>query len=97
MEKFAVLSVDSLGIAHSDRATGTNRDSPDMDSGLLAFWHLGPHHVAGLKAEPLWPVAKNRIAATAPKRPATRNRPAAREKQASPLLRARHQLFLAFV
>jgi hypothetical protein len=49
MEKFAGLGVDSVGIAHSERAAGTNRDSPNVDSGLLACWHFGSHHVAGPK------------------------------------------------
>jgi hypothetical protein len=46
MEKFAVFGVDSVGIAHSERAAGPNGG---VDPGLLAFWHFGPHHVAGLK------------------------------------------------
>jgi hypothetical protein len=50
MAKFAVFGVDSVGIAHSERAARTNRDSPDVDPSLLVFWHFGPHHVAGLKA-----------------------------------------------
>jgi hypothetical protein len=47
MEKIAVLGVESVGIAHPERAAGTNGDSPGVDCGC--FWHLGPHHVAGFK------------------------------------------------
>jgi hypothetical protein len=34
MEKFAVLGVDSVGIAHSERAAGTNRDAPNLVAAL---------------------------------------------------------------
>jgi hypothetical protein len=50
MEKFAVLGVDSLGIAHSERAAATNRDTSNVGPGLLACWHLGSQHVASLEA-----------------------------------------------
>jgi hypothetical protein len=50
MEKFAVLGVDSVGIAHSQRAAATNRGTSKVGSGVVACWHLGSHHVAGLEA-----------------------------------------------
>jgi hypothetical protein len=49
MEKFAVLGVGSVGMAHSERAAATNRDT-NVVPGLVACWHLGPHHVAGSEA-----------------------------------------------
>jgi hypothetical protein len=52
MEKFAVLGVDSVGIAHSQRAAATNRDTSNVGPGRLACWDLGSHHVAGLEASP---------------------------------------------
>jgi hypothetical protein len=36
MEKFAVLGVVSVDIAHSESAAATNGDSPDVDCGLFA-------------------------------------------------------------
>ena len=50
MEKFAVLGADSVGIAHSERAAATNRDTSNVGPGLLACWHLGSHNIAGLEA-----------------------------------------------
>jgi hypothetical protein len=50
MEKFAVLGVDSLGIAHSQRAAATDRKTSNVVPDRLACWHLGSHHVAGLEA-----------------------------------------------
>jgi hypothetical protein len=38
---------DAIGIAHFERAAGTNHGSPDLDCGPFAFSRLGPHHVAG--------------------------------------------------
>jgi hypothetical protein len=50
MEKFAVLGIDWVGIAHSQRAAATNRDTSNVVPGFLAGWHLGSRHVAGLEA-----------------------------------------------
>jgi hypothetical protein len=55
-----MLGVDAVGSANSERAAGANGDSPDVDCGLLAVGHLGPHRVTC------------RTAATPSKRPASR-------------------------
>jgi hypothetical protein len=47
MERFAVLGVDCVGIADSERAAGTNGDSSHRRPSCL--WHLGSHYVAGLQ------------------------------------------------
>jgi hypothetical protein len=40
MEKFAALGVDAVGIAHSQKAAATNRDTFNVGPGRLARWHL---------------------------------------------------------
>jgi hypothetical protein len=49
-ETFAGLVVDCVGIANSERAAATNRDTSDVVPGLLVYRHLGSHHIAGFDA-----------------------------------------------
>jgi hypothetical protein len=48
MEKFAVLGIDSVGIAHSERATATNRD---MSNVVPAFLPVG---TSARTMSPVW-------------------------------------------
>jgi hypothetical protein len=49
MEKFAIPGVDCVGIAYSQRAAATNRNTSNVGPGLVACWQLGSHCVAGLE------------------------------------------------
>jgi hypothetical protein len=103
MKKFAVLGVDSVAMAHSERAAGTNGNSPDVDCGLVAGLAGDDRDARGpgtgidldqgrLNIAPDAVLQGNREGVAR-----MHNRPAGREQQATPLFGARHQRFLALV
>jgi hypothetical protein len=53
MENSAILGVDSICVAYSQRPAGADGNSADMDPSPLAVWHFGTHHVARLKTAEL--------------------------------------------
>jgi hypothetical protein len=39
----------AIGLANTKTTTGTHRNPSSVDATLLTSWHIGAHHVAGLK------------------------------------------------
>jgi hypothetical protein len=46
VKKFAVLSVDAVGVPQFDRGTCTNSNAPNVDAGTSTSWYFASRHVA---------------------------------------------------